>query len=274
MDTETLKTWYDMAFPLVRGALLGILIVGAGWLVSKWANRLITNASSKAKLDEALARFFGNIARYVVLAATLIAALGAVGIETTSLLTIFASAGLAIGLALQGSLANFASGVMILFFRPFDLNDFVKVVGESGSVVDIGLFATTIVTPNNETIIIPNGAIVAGNITNFTRLGTRRAMIDIGVDYGSQVPEVMAALERAAKRAALVLPEPAPAVALVGFGASSVDYRVLVWAKASDFLAMQHNVRVAIYEELEAADIGIPFQQVVVHEAPKAAAAK
>lgn len=274
MQIDKLKTYYEMAWPMASGALLGLLILVLGWVASKWAQRLIRGASSRAHLDEALGRFFGQIGRYTVLAATLIAALGAVGIQTTSLLTIFASAGLAIGLALQGSLANFASGVMILFFRPFDLDDVIKAAGETGAVKDIGLFASTLVTPNNETIVVPNGAIMGGNITNYTRIGTRRAAIAIGVDYGSKVEEVMAALLKAANKADLVLKDPAPGVALTGFGASSVDYAVLVWSKAADFLAMQHNVRKAIYEELDAAGIGIPFNQIVVHQAAQEAAAQ
>lgn len=270
MDPDILRTYYEMAWPIVSGALLGLVILVLGWGFSKTAQRLVQNAATAAKLDTALVRFFGNIARYVVLAATVIAALGSIGIETTSLLTIFASAGLAVGLALQGSLSNFASGVMLLFFRPFDLEDFVKAGGESGTVKDIGLFATTLLTPDNELIIIPNGAIMGGNITNFTRKGTRRAAISIGVDYGSDVGQVLAVLQRAAARSEHVLPDPAPAVVLVGFGASSVDYSVRVWATTATYWPMQHNVRRAIYEDLEAAGIGIPFQQVVVHQAEAA----
>jgi len=268
MDVATLKSYYEMAWPLLSGALLGLVILIIGWIASKWAQRLIRGASTRAKLDEALGRFFGQLGRYTVLAATLIAALGAIGIQTTSLLTIFASAGLAVGLALQGSLANFASGVMLLFFRPFDLEDFVSTAGETGTVKDIGLFASTLLTPANETIIVPNGSIMGGNITNYTRQGTRRAAIDIGVDYGSNVDEVVATLKKAADKVELVMKEPAPGVALVNFGASSVDYKVLVWAKAADFIPMHHQVRKAIYEDLDAAGIGIPYQQVVIRKGP------
>jgi len=277
MDIETLKSWYEMAWPLISGVLLGIVILVAGWIVSKWAQRLTHGASQRAKLDEALARFFSSIARYTVLAATVIAALGAVGVETTSLLTVFATAGLAVGLALQGSLSNFASGVMILFFRPFDLGDKVTAGGHTGKVHDIGLFASTFITPDNEMIVIPNGAITGGSIVNFTRRGTLRGArgtlrgaVDIGVAYGTGVPQAMEVLLRAAKRAELVLEDPPPAVALVSFGASSVDFKVFTWSKASDYLGMLHNVKVAVYEELDAAGIEIPFPQMVMHEAPKA----
>lgn len=267
------QQYFEMAFPLLKGLTIGLITLIGGWILAKWAQRLTRTSAEKAKLDKALGGFFGNLVRYTVLAATLLAALGAVGIQTTSLLTIFASAGLAIGLALQGSLANFASGVMILFFRPFDLGDFIEAGGATGTVKDIGMFATTYMTPSNETIIVPNGAIMGGNITNYTRAGTRRAGISIGVAYGTSVKDAMETLERAAKKAELVLSDPAPAVALVGFGASSVDFKVLAWAEASDWLGMQHNVRVAIYNELEAAGIEIPFDQIVLHQADATAEA-
>lgn len=278
MDIEQLQSWYEMAWPMVSGLLLGLLILVAGWIAAKWAQRLALGSTERANLDKALGRFFASIARYTVLAATLIAALGAVGVETTSLLTVFASAGLAIGLAMQGSLSNFAAGVMLLFFRYFDLGDYVEVSGESGTVKDIGLFATRLLTPANETIIVPNGEIIGNNITNFTREGTRRAAIDVGVEYDTKVQEVLEALERAAAKAKFALDEPAPKAVLVGFGASSVDYKVLVWCKAENYVPVQHQVKVAVYEELERVGIGMPYQQVVLHrtwgEAEAEAAAK
>ncbi|MBW1878480.1 MAG: mechanosensitive ion channel [Deltaproteobacteria bacterium] len=268
MDVETLRSWYEMAWPLASSVLLGIVILVVGWMASKWAQKLTHRAAQRSKLDEALGRFFASIARYTVLAATVIAALGAVGVETTSLLTVFATAGLAIGLALQGSLANFAAGVMILFFRPFDLGDKITAGGHTGVVDDIGLFASTFITPDNETIVIPNGAIIGGSIVNFTRQGTLRGGVGVGVAYGTEVPNAMEVLLRAAKRTDLVLVDPEPHIALEGFGASSVDFTVYAWTKAGDYLAMLHNLRTTIYEELNAAGIEIPFDQVVMHNAP------
>lgn len=269
---EKLKVYYDMAWPLISGALLGIVILVGGWLVSKWASRAIHKASVKAKLSEALARFFGNMARYVVLAAAVIAALGAIGIQTTSLLAVFATAGLAIGLALQGSLASFASGVMILFFRPFDLGDVVKVAGETGEVKDIGLFATTMVTPDNETVIVPNAAITSGNIVNYTRLGTRRVTIPVSVVYGTNLLKAQEALLQAAQGCALVLKDPAPLVALTAFGASNIgsniEFTVVAWSKAADFVAAQDQVRRAVYESLNRARFEVPFPRTIVEQAP------
>lgn len=263
---QTLMGWYAIAWPIVSGILLGILVLAAGWLASKWVNRLVHGACRRARLNEALARFLGSMARYVVIAAAIIAALGAVGIQTTSLIAVFATAGLAIGLALQGSLASFASGVMILFFRPFDLGDAVKIAGESGEVKDIGLFATTLVTANNETVIVPNAAITAGNITNYTRLGTRRATILVSGAYGTNVGRMHDVLLDAVERCPLVLREPAPAIALTGFAPSALEFSVTVWSKASDWEAAQDQVRRSIHEALNRAHIDIPFPRTIVEQ--------
>lgn len=264
--SETFKNWWELAWPMASGLLLGIVILVAGWLASKWANRLVRKACLRGRMSEALARFFGSMARYTVLAATVIAALGAVGIQTTSLIAVLATAGLAVGLALQGSLANFASGVMILFFRPFDLGDAVKVAGETGAAKDIGLFATTLHTANNETVIIPNAAITSGNITNYTRLGTRRAAIEVSVAYGTSLVKAQEVLLQAAQGCALVLATPPPAVALTGFAASSLQFTVAVWSKAADWGDAQEQVRRAVYEGLGRAHFEAPFPRTIVEQ--------
>lgn len=258
--------------PVIKGVIWAVAILLTGFWLSKMANRLIVKLFNKRKLDQALGKFVGNLARYTVIAATFIAALGEVGVETTSLVAIFASAGLAVGLALQGTLSNFSSGVLLLFFRPFDLGDRITAGGETGSVEDIGLFATTMVTLDNHTIIVPNSQILGGSIKNFTTRGHLRGAIDVGVAYGLDVEKVIPVLQKAAERAELTMDDPAPAVAFVGLGASSLDFRVFAWATPDDFIPMQHNVRMAIYQDLEAAGIEIPFSQIVVHQAPAEAA--
>ena len=253
--------------PLIEGIALAILIFFIGWIVSKWANKITARVLRRSKVDEALCRFLGTIAQYTVLAATVISALGAVGVETTSLVAVFASAGLAVGLALQGNLANFASGVMILFFRPVNLEDLVTVGGHTGFVKDIGIFASTILTPDNEKIIVPNSAITGDAIVNHTAMGTRRGAIDVGVAYGSDLQQVQQVLLKAATLSPVVLKDPAPAIAFVGLGASSLDLKVFVWCQSADYLDMLHQVRTAVYDELNAAGIEIPFNQIVVHQA-------
>ena len=253
--------------PLLVSVAYAILIFVVGWLASKWLYALALRVLRQSKVDEVLSRFLSSFVQYLVLAATLIVALEEIGIETTSLVALLASAGLAIGLALQGSLGNFAAGVMILFFRPFTLGERVTAGGQTGNVEDVGLFATTLLTPDNEKVIIPNGSITSGSIVNHTTMGTLRGNIEIGVAYGTDLSTVMEVMMTACKRTELVLEDPAPSVSFVGFGASSLDFVIRPWAKLSDFGGMLQGVRIALYEELNRAGIDIPFDQIVVHRA-------
>lgn len=258
---------FDPYAPMFVGALTALVILTIGWLLSKWVHRMIVKVCVKKNLDEALGRFLASIMRYAILAAAVIAALGRVGVESTSLVAILGAAGLAVGFALQGSLSNFAAGVMMLLFRPIDIGQRVSVAGHTGAVEEIGLFATTMTTPDNETIIIPNSKITDDSIINYARLGKVRANVSIGVAYGSDIGKAMQVIQKACASSDRVLADPAPDVAFAGFGASSLDLLARPWALPDDFPAMQHNVRIAIYEALDAAGIEIPFDQIVVHQA-------
>ncbi len=252
---------------LIVGTAKAILIFVVGWIAAKWANTFGLAMFRKRKLDEAVTRFLASLLQYAVLAATVVAALGAVGVETTSLIAILGSAALAIGLALQGSLANFASGVMVLIFRPFTIGDVVTVAGHTGVVDEIGLFATNLVTFDNQKVIIPNAQATGSSIVNITVLGTRRASVEIGVAYGADPDKVMAILLEAAKSVDLVLEDPAPSAVLTSFGASAVNFTVFSWAKSSDWGGVAARTRIAVYNALNEAGIEIPFDQVVVHQA-------
>lgn len=261
---EMLRVWVGF----LQNLAIAILILVVGWLVGKWVGSLVLNLLRKRNIDEALSRFIGSIAQYIILIVAVITSLGTVGIETASLLTVLASAGLAIGLAMQGSLSNFASGVMILFFRPFTIGDRVTAGGHTGNVDDIGIFTTTIIPVGNEKIIIPNSQILSGSITNFTVRGTLRGAVDVGVAYGSDVPQVVEVLKGAAARVERAMQDPAPAVVFTGLGASSLDFTVRVWATNDNYWGMLMELRTAIYDDLNAAGIEIPFNQIVVHQAP------
>jgi small conductance mechanosensitive channel len=252
---------------LAQGILLCVVILVLGWVAAKWAERLMQRSLERRMDNKAVARFLSGMARYAVLAAAVIGALNSVGIETTSLVALLGSAGLAVGLALQGNLSHFASGVMLLFFRPFQIDDVVTVAGHTGQVMDIGLFATTLHTPTGERIIIPNGAVAGSSIVNITVRGMRRGTVSVGVAYGADVEATRAVLLAAAKRCSLVLEDPAPAVGFANLSASSIDFNVHCWSRSADYLAMLDQVRVAVYDDLNAAGIEIPFNQIVVHRA-------
>jgi len=254
--------------PLIINIAAALIILLLGLFVARWADNLTLKALRHRNVDEALSRFLSSLSRWLVLAMTLIAALGTVGFETTSFVALLASAGLAIGLAMQGSLSHFAAGVMLLIFRPFVIDDFVELNSKTGTVKEIGLFATRLLTPSGETVIIPNSSVISSVITNYTTEGRRRCAIDIGVAYGSNLAEVVPVLEKAAKSIDLVHEEPAPLVHFVEFGASSLNFKVYAWCDGPDYLTMMHRVKIAIYDHLEAENIEIPFNQVVVHQAP------
>ncbi len=262
--------WVDPYLPLLFNLAYGFIILIVGWAVSKWLNRAVLVAFRKAHLDEALARFLASIAQYAVLAAVVIAALNRVGVQTTSLVALLASAGLAIGLALQGSLSSFASGVMILFFRPFNLGDYVELSGHHGIVDDIGIFQTKLAAFEGQTVILPNSTIMTNPITNFTSRGVRRATVTVGVKYGTDVARMLELLRTAAAKVPTGIADPAPLLQFAELGHSSLDFTIGLWCKAADFGATLTGLRTAVYEEVNAAGLEIPFQQIVIHQAEAA----
>lgn len=252
---------------LIAGAATALLIFILGWIASKWIHAIVLRALRKGKVDEALARFLSAMAQYLVLAVVVITSLTKVGVASTSFVALLGAAGLAVGLALQGTLSNFAAGVMILLFRPFTIGHRVTVAGHTGGVEEVGMFATTLRTPNNETIIIPNSEITASSIVNYTSAGLYRVTADIGVAYGLEYADVEPILIEAMRGVEGVSAEKNPDVVLGGFGASSIDLVARAWCDPDDAPAVTHGIKVAIYAALEEANVEIPFAQLVLHKA-------
>ena len=265
-DFSDTNSWLTLGTSIA----LAIAILVVGWMVSKTAERMALSGLRRRLGNEALARFAGQMIRYLVLAVAVVAALGKVGVETTSAVAMLGAAGFAVGMALQGNLSNFASGVMILFFKPFQLDDRITAAGHTGAVLDIGLFVTTLSTAFGERIILGNSAVLAGPIINLTNGGPMRGTVAVGAFYGADVAKVKEVLDQATTSVDVVLSEPAAGSALVGLGASSIDFEVQYWTEPSDYLAGQHGVRTAVYDALNAAGIDIPFSQIVVHKADAA----
>ncbi len=265
---EALKPFFPQIVDFSQVILQCLLILIVGWIISKWAKRWIQRALERSKMEAPLAKFLAGIGQYIVLIAAGIAVLGTAGIETTSVVAVLGSAGIAVGLALQGNLSHFASGVMILFFQPFTEGDVITAGGQTGAVQEIGLFATVLHTPDNMKIIVPNASITGGTIVNITTLGTRRGAVSVGVAYGADVEKVVQLLTKAAQKTPCALQDPGPAVAFVDLGASSINFSVMAWSKSEDYLDMLHNLRTAVYDALNEAEIEIPYDQIVVHKAP------
>ncbi|MEM8558717.1 MAG: mechanosensitive ion channel domain-containing protein [Bacteroidota bacterium] len=248
--------------PKVVGVILFLFIalwVG-GALKSITIRRL-----SKSNFDPALTKFFGGLVRTAVIALAFIACLGVFGIETTSFAAILAGAGLAIGLAFQGTLSNFSAGVMLLTFRPFTVGDVINAAGVVGKVDEIGLFVTTLDTVDNRRIIVPNGSLFGATIENITHHSTRRADVAVGTDYSADLDETRAVLEGVFAKVDGVLTEPAPQVYLSDLGDSSINWSVRAWCQAGDFWTVKEKVTRQVKVDLDAAGIGIPFPQMDVH---------
>jgi len=220
-------------------------------------------------MDDTVVTFLGNMVYGVLITAILIAVLDVLGLPIASLFAVLGAAGLAIGLALKDSLSNFAAGIMLVIFRPFTIGDFVEAGGVSGKVEEIRIFKTVLITGDNRMVIVPNGQVFSGTITNYTARDTRRIDLTIGVGYDDDLKVVRSVLERICAEHPLVLKDPAPGVALTNLGASSVDFAMRAWAKTGDYWAVRNDLLETAKFELEAAGCNIPHPQtdVQIHQA-------
>jgi small conductance mechanosensitive channel len=245
-----------------------IVLFVVAWLVAGWARNALRRGLEKAKFDATLTVFFSNTLRWLILVAACIAMLGVFDVETTSFAAVLGAMGLAIGLAFQGSLSNVASGVMLLIFRPFKVGDVVRVSGQVGAVEAIDLLVTTMDTPDNRRLILPNSAIFGSVIENITFHPTRRVDISVGTDYGADLDKTREVLEKAAAAIPQTIAEPAPQIILLSLGDSSISWQVRVWSATSDYWAVLDRGTAVVKQHLDEADIGIPFPQIELHAAP------
>jgi small conductance mechanosensitive channel len=257
-QTLTLATEYGLNF---LAALFTIIIgVWASRRASKVVRDWLTRSS---RIDRTLAPILAALVRYSILTLTVIVTLGNFGVETTSIIAVLGAAGLAIGLALQGTLSNVAAGLMLLFLRPFKIGDWVEAAGVSGSVREIGLFTTIIDTFDNVYISVPNSAIWTSNIINHAKYGTRRLDLDIGVSYDSDLDDVEAAMMELAADPR-VLADPAPRFLVVSYGDSAINVRLRAYAEYDDFFNLFWDLNRNLKGVLDARGIDIPFPQRVV----------
>ncbi|MEC8643002.1 MAG: mechanosensitive ion channel domain-containing protein [Pseudomonadota bacterium] len=257
-QTLTLATEYGLNF---LAALITIIIgVWASRRASKVVRDWLTRSS---RIDRTLAPILAALVRYAILTLTVVVTLGNFGVETTSIIAVLGAAGLAIGLALQGTLSNVAAGLMLLFLRPFKIGDWVEAAGVSGSVREIGLFTTIIDTFDNVYISVPNSAIWTSNIINHAKYGTRRLDLDIGVSYDSDLDEVESAMMELAADAR-VLAAPAPRFLVVSYGDSAINVRLRAYAEYDDFFDLYWDMNRSLKGVLDARGIDIPFPQRVV----------
>ena len=243
--------------PSVAGALI-VLVVGL-WLAGRIKAAARRAMSKTRKIDETLAGFLSSLIYYGLVALVVITTLGVFGVPTTSFAALIGAAGLAIGLALQGTLGHVASGVMMLGFRPFDVGDFVETAGQSGTVKQIGLFTTELATPDNKKIIIPNGKIFDDVITNYAGYDTRRVDLVFGVSYGDDLDKAMRLIRSEVEKQPRAKTEPAPVIAVDNLGDSSVDIICRVWVERADYFDVKWALTQAVKERFDAEGVSIPF---------------
>ena len=269
MSTEQINSLIESITPLATTyaiRIIGVLaLLWVAFRIGRWVGNKVTSNLEARDFDRALARFFGSLARWGINLGAILGCLGIFGVETTSFAAIIGAAGLAIGLAFQGTLANFAAGIMILVFRPFDIGDYVKAAGYEGVVDQIGLFTIAIDTVDNRRIILPNSEVAGKTLENVTHHEYRRVDLDVGVAYDTDLNEAREALEAAIKKVSKRSKKRDHQVFLVGLGDSSVNFQVRIWCKTADYWTVwDHGVQ-AIKESLEEAGVSIPFPNMEVH---------
>lgn len=258
LDTATILAWGWKV-------LAALLIFVIGRWVAKAVSAFLARIMRKRGIDDMLANFLSAILYTILLVAVIIAAVGQLGIQTTPLVAVLGAAGLAVGLALQNSLGNFASGVMLVLFRPFTKGDFVEAGGTSGTVDEVGIFTTVLNTPDNRRVIVPNGQITNDTITNYSAYDQRRIDLVIGVGYGDDLKLARDTIEKTITSHEKVLDDPEPAILVMDLGDSSVNFAVRPWVLASDYWVVRSELLESIKVDLEAAGCEIPFPQRDIH---------
>ena|SRR5690554_329525 len=242
---------------------LAVLVIGL-WVVNIITS-FVKKMLVKSNVDKSLQGFLRSLVAILLKIMVYITALGMLGVEMTSFIAILASAGLAVGLALSGTLQNFAGGVMILLFKPYKVGDFIDGQGHSGSVKEIQIFVTVLTTPDNKTVIIPNGPLATGSLTNFSAQATRRVDWTFGIGYGDDVDKAYEVLKRLLEADERVLKDPAPFYAIKELGDSSVNFTVRAWVNSSDYWGVFFRMNEEVYRNFDKEGLSIPFPQRDVH---------
>ncbi len=255
---------FETSNGLFINAVMAAAIIIIGFFIVKRVRAILKN-NLKKHIDPMIASFLTNIAYVLMMALVVIAALGKLGVETTSLAAVIGAAGLAIGLSLKDSLANFASGVMIIAFRPFHTGDYIEAGGVSGVVEGIQMFSTQLVSPDNKHIIVPNAQITGSSIINYSTKDTRRVDLEFGIGYDDDIKKAKTTLQRLVKADKRILAEPEPVIAVSELADSSVNFVVRPWVKAGDYWDVKFELTEKVKLAFDKAGISIPFPQSEVH---------
>lgn len=266
---NTTPEWMETAQAMLTEFGFKIVAALLIFFIGRWIAKMVQNGLErgmlKAHVDPVLVTFTVNMTFAALMVFVVLAALGQLGVQTTSFIAVLGAAGLAVGLALQGSLSNFASGVMIIIFRPFKIGDYVEGGGVSGVVKAIHIFTTTLTTPDNKRVIVPNSKMMGDNITNYSAEGTRRVDLTASISYGDSIDKAKAALMDLLVKDPRVLKDPAPFVGVSAMAESSIDFAVRPWVKVEDYWDVFFALNEAIKKRFDAEGLSIPFPQRDVH---------
>lgn len=263
--SKMLNTIYELLTVYGLRVIAAIVIFIAGRWVALGVSKLIKRIMLRGKVDETLVSFVWHLSYVALLAFVVIAALNQLGIQTASFIAVMGAAGLAIGLALQGSLGNFAAGVLMIIFKPFKVGDFIEGGGVAGTVEHIEIFTTQLKTPDNKTIIIPNAKLTGDNITNFNVKGTRRVDFLFGIGYGDDIDKARRIIKEIIDQDERVMKEPEPVIVVSDLADSSVNLTVRAWTSAADYWSFYFDTIENVKKQFDAQGVSIPFPQRDVH---------
>jgi small conductance mechanosensitive channel len=262
-DLRVFTTSYIVPWAIEFALALAIFVLGR--MVAKLVVSFVRRLLKHADIDQILIGFICSIVNVLLLLVVVIAAVDQLGVDTTSMVALVGAAGLAVGLALQGSLQNFAAGVMLVVFRPFDRGDFVEIAGTSGVVEEINIFNTRLRTGDNRTVIVPNGPILNGTITNNSAQDTRRVDMVFGIGYDDDIKQAKDIIERLLQDDERILKNPAPLVAVAELADSSVNFAVRPWVASGDYWSVLYDLNEKTKMSFDAAGISIPYPQMDIH---------
>jgi small conductance mechanosensitive channel len=260
-----MDTILQYGVPVALNILYAAIILVVGRILVGIVTGIIRRLLAKSKTEETLVKFVLSLTKITLMVVVVIAALNQLGVQTTSFVAIIGAAGLAVGFALQGSLANFAAGVMLIIFKPFKAGDYIEGGGTAGTVEAVQIFNTVLRTPDNKKVIVPNSKMTGDNITNYSAMEQRRIDMVFGIGYDDDIKKAKATLEKIIGEDARILKDPAPTVAVSELADSSINFVVRPWVKTSDYWAVYFDITEKVKLTFDAAGISIPFPQRDVH---------
>ena len=263
---EILESIYELVVAYGMKFIMAVVVLIVGLMVIKWLTRALVRLMRKANVNESLIPFLRSLTNILLKVMLVISVMGMVGIQMTSFIAVLGAAGLAVGLALQGTLQNFAGGVMILLFKPYEVGHFIEAQGFMGTVKEIKIFTTVLTTPDNRKVIIPNSPLATGSIINYSAMPTRRIDFSFGIGYGDDIDAAKKILLKMAEKDERVLKdENPPQVMVEALADSSVNLKLRTWVKSEDYWSLFFDVTENVKKQFDAAGISIPFPQRDVH---------